>query len=85
MGLGSSLGQQPYLITSGQLKTPPGQLQGTQTACSAPAGPASKGWEGGSVPLLPLALLSLTKAKLSTAENPSQHVNHTAWVELLSY
>lgn len=48
------------------------------------AGPGSKDWKGGSVPPLPLALLSFTKAKLSTAENPSQHVNHTAWVELLS-
>lgn len=36
------------------------------------------------MPPLPLALLSFTKARLSTAENPSQHVNHTAWVELLS-
>lgn len=47
-----------------------------QTASPALPGPGSKDWKGGSVPLLPLALLSFTKAKLSTAENPSQHVNH---------
>lgn len=86
----ASPGQQPRLAAPASLKPRHFQhLSGCSEARSQTAlplaGRGSKDLEGGLVPPLPLALLRFTKAKLSTAENPPQRVNHTAWVEVLSH